>query len=285
MELASAAYKIGALTLIRARDDPKKNFVIQAIKPLDKEAWIRSLADAQTDEALVFVHGFNVSFENALMRTAQLVWDLQYKGPAVLFSWPSRGGFRGYGYDKDSAFGSRQRFLELLALLQVDAGVKKVNVIAHSMGNLVVVDALANYARTQNPRAISELILAAPDVDQDLFTDDVAALSKIVGGITMYASSADRALEVARQMANDRRAGEIFNGQPLTLAGMDSIDATAAGKDLFGLNHSLFATTRSLITDIKALLTSKLRRPPDERSPEIRGFPEGAAARYWRVVR
>jgi esterase/lipase superfamily enzyme len=293
LELPREAIKIGLIT-IPARNDPTKNFVVQAIQPLDREAWIKSLKDADAGEALVFVHGFNVSFERALMRTAQLIWDLDYKGQVVLFSWPSRGGARGYGYDKDSAFGARQRFVDLLTLLQGEAGIQKVSVIAHSMGNVVVVDALANYARTANPRRISELILAAPDLDQDLFRDDIASLQNIVSGITLYASSADKALKVAQEMANDRRAGQIFADQPLTLAGVDTIDVTSLGSDLFGLNHSVFAAAPPIIQDIKKLITSTPRLLPDQRwveedkdekrarQPHMFGCLDGPL-RFWRV--
>ncbi len=293
LERPREAIKIGFIT-IPARNDPTKTFLIQQIQPIDRESWVKSLKDANAGEALVFVHGFNVSFDAALMRTAQLIWDLDYKGQVVLFSWPSRGGARGYGYDKDSAFGARQRFVDLLTLLQDGAGIQKVSVLAHSMGNLVVVDALANYARTASPGRISELILAAPDLDQDLFEDDIASLKNVVSGITLYASAADKALKVAQELANDRRAGQIFAGEPLRLAGMDTIDVTALGSDLFGLNHSVFASAPPIIQDIKKLLTSTPRLLPDQRwtedkpaegearQPHMFGCLEGPL-RFWRV--
>jgi esterase/lipase superfamily enzyme len=188
IELPREGFTLFGITLRAHRD----GFVIEKVMALDRDEWITAAATAGSDEALVFVHGYANTFDDALMRTAQIKWDLQYKGLVVLFSWPSKGEVLGYEYDRDSALGARTRFLDLIKLLQVEAGIKKINVLAHSMGNLVAVDALASYARTQNPRATSELIMAAPDVDQDMFINDISDVSKIVKGMTLYASSADR---------------------------------------------------------------------------------------------
>jgi Alpha/beta hydrolase of unknown function (DUF900) len=112
-----------------------------------------------------------------------------------------------------------------------------------------------------------------------------ADVAKIVGGMTLYASSTDKALEIARSVAKAPRAGDIFNGEPLIVTGMDTIDVTSVGNELFGLNHGVYAATRSLVNDIKILLKSKVR-PPNERIPEIRPVPEGLgiAAKYWRFA-
>jgi esterase/lipase superfamily enzyme len=37
------------------------------------------------------VHGYNVSFDDAALRTAQLAYDLTFDCPAAFFSWPSKG--------------------------------------------------------------------------------------------------------------------------------------------------------------------------------------------------
>ena len=67
-----------------------------------------------TKTALVFVHGFNTAFTDALYRTAQIVWDLQHNGLAVLFTWASRGDIIDYLYDKESAYLARDDFITLL---------------------------------------------------------------------------------------------------------------------------------------------------------------------------
>ena len=56
------------------------------------------------DHALVFVHGFNTTFDNALFRTAQIAYDLKFDGAPFVYSWPSQGqvGFQDYSYDRES---------------------------------------------------------------------------------------------------------------------------------------------------------------------------------------
>jgi esterase/lipase superfamily enzyme len=215
---------------------------------------------------------------------AQIVYDLQYTGTRVLFSWPSRGGTLAYAYDQNSALGARERFIELIQLLEKEAGIKKVHVLAHSMGNLVVLDALYNQARSANPVRIGELIMAAPDVDQDHYRQAMKEITKIASGLTLYASSADKAMVASRKLASAPRAGDVSRNQPVLVEGVEAIDVTAIGNELFGLNHDVFAAQRSLLNDIK-LIMSKGIRPPTERLIEIRRVPEGAAKPlYWRYV-
>jgi hypothetical protein len=134
-------------TLGYERTDPEKHFIIKDIEVVDKDGWRRLAADrAQGRDALLFVHGYNTSFRDAIFRTAQVIWDLQYARAAILFSWPSRGETLSYEYDRNSALVARTHFIELLKFLQGDAGIHNIHVLAHSMGNLVALDALANQA-------------------------------------------------------------------------------------------------------------------------------------------
>jgi esterase/lipase superfamily enzyme len=107
--------------------------------------------------ALVFVHGFNTTFRDATCRTAQIFWDLQYSGIPVLFSWPSRGTVLD---------GARDAFIEVLGNLK-RAGARRIDILAHSMGNLVVLDSLARHSHADTPLGIAEIFMAAPDIDRD----------------------------------------------------------------------------------------------------------------------
>ena len=100
----------------------------------------------------------------------------------VLYSWASWGGTGDYLYDRESAQIGRAGFIEVLRNLKEKHGIETVNVIAHSMGNQVVLDALGNHAQTSNPATIGELILAAPDVDRDMFVSLIPNVQKIVKG-------------------------------------------------------------------------------------------------------
>jgi esterase/lipase superfamily enzyme len=274
-------FTLFSYTLYRQEEDPKKHFVLRDPKILTKERWLEVIGSASSEDVLVFVHGFNNSFEDALYRNAQIVWDLGFKGTAVLFSWPSRGAIADYAYDRESAMGARRPFIEVLELLSGLPNVKHVHILAHSMGNLVVLDALGNYQTAERIK-LGELIMAAPDVDRDLYTTIAASTRKLTKGMTLYASASDRALLASKLLAGHiPRAGDVPEGGPIVLDNIDSIDATALGEEIFGLNHGTFAKSLSILNDVLLLLKG-LRLP---RVVEIKSMPEGVdPPKYWRYI-
>jgi esterase/lipase superfamily enzyme len=274
-------FKLFSLTLYEQAPDPEQHFVIRDVQVLWQTDWCELIETVPASEALIFVHGFNTSFEDALYRNAQIVWDLKYAGIPVLFSWPSRGGIASYEYDRESALGARQAFLEVLHLLRARHNVKQVHVLAHSMGNLVVLDALSTHPEGLDN--FGELMMAAPDIDRDHYTGIAPAVRKITKGMTLYASSADKALALSKTLAGGiPRAGDVPPDGPIIIPNIESIDATPIGDDIFGLNHSTFSQARSILNDL-GILISTGQRPPDKRLAEIRCVPEGTVdPRYWR---
>jgi esterase/lipase superfamily enzyme len=107
------------------------------------------------------------------------------------------------------AIGARHHF-DLVQILQKRHGIEKIHVLSHSMRNFLVVDALANHAKTKDPVQIGELIMAAPDVDRNQFIDNLPFVRQITRGLTLYASSNDRALVVSRNVAGEFRVPETF---------------------------------------------------------------------------
>lgn len=277
-----SSWKVFGITLSEEKLDEREHFTIRALKTFTLDEWNEAIRLRNPKSALIFVHGYNTSFEDALYRNAQIVWDLRYDGLSVLYSWASWGGTTDYLYDRESAQIGRAGFIEVLRNLKEKHGIESVNVIAHSMGNQVVLDALGNHAQTSNPATIGELILAAPDVDRDMFMSLIPNVQRIVKGITLYASSADKALQASRRLAGVLRAGDIGDDGPIILDNMQTIDVTAMGEEILGLNHNVFAVSRNLIDDIRLLITRGLR-PPDQRLSQIRPCPE-PAPRYWCFV-
>jgi len=261
-----------------------EHFVIKRVVPLSENTFDQIVRAKNAHTAVVFVHGFNTTFEDALYRNAQIVWDLQYTGLSVLFTWASRGDVADYIYDKESAYLAREAFIALLQKLRNEYGIEQVNVLAHSMGNLIALDALANYAQTSNPIQIARLVMAAPDVDRDQFKALAPRAKAIVGNMTLYASSADRAMALSRTLAGGiPRAGDVPADGPIILPNVETIDVTAVGEDIFGLNHNVFAASRDVMEDISAML--RLNLPPP-RLIQIRAVPDPPSiARYWRYVR
>ena len=161
-------------------------------------------------------------------------------------------------------------------------GVKKVHILAHSMGNFLALDALSGYARTSSPPNIAQLIMAAPDIDADQYTQDVANISKIVSGMTLYASANDAAIKLSHTLAQGKRAADIENGTPIIAEGVDAIDVSAIGSEVLGVkDHNMFAENRSLIDDISLVLQGK--RPPQ--LAQIRGMPRNVnPPTFWEYV-
>lgn len=260
----------------------QKHFTLKAVTEISREDWLSVIKMASSNEALVFVHGFNVSFKDALFRFAQIVWDLGYGGLPVLYSWASRGTLLDYPYDRNSALVGRVPFLELLRDL-AEQGVTRVHILAHSMGNLLVLDALSTHEPPQ-PLGIDELVMAAPDVDVDQYKLIAPMVRKLTKGMTLYASSADKALAISRTLAGKMpRAGDVFGGKPVLVDKVDTIDASAIGTDIMGLNHSHYATDRSILNDVKRLLSDG-KRPPPERGVGLDAIPDDVSPAWWKFA-
>ena len=152
------------------------------------------------------------------------------------------------------------------------------------MGNQVIMEALRQLGSVSRANFVGELIFAAPDVDRDVFKQTASSLVSIAKGMTLYASSLDKALQVSKTLAQGPRAGDVPDTGPVILPGLDTIDVTPLGGDWFGLNHSGYADKRNVLNDLASLLKNGLR-PPNLRTAEIRGRPEGQRPPvYWRYA-
>jgi esterase/lipase superfamily enzyme/tetratricopeptide (TPR) repeat protein len=278
------------VTIYEQKEDPKQHFTIKEIKALTKEQLL-ALVKARLkpsqrfkDHAIVFVHGYNTSFDNALYRTAQIAYDLEFDGAAFLYSWPSGGGVASYTYDRESAQASEPYLRQFLEMVVKETGAKSVSIIAHSMGNQPVMDVLRDMKSSTPPGVtISQVILAAPDVDADNFTNLAQAIKGFAKGVTLYASSNDRALLVSRNFWGNYRAGDVPTAGPLVLPGIDTIDVTDASTDVFAINHSGYAQNNKLLQDIGKLVLNGLR-PPDLRLPNLKKVATDKGD-YWRYVK
>lgn len=263
------------LTLIERAEDPERHFTILKIEGSDEAAFVEALsrtvsaARAYRKQALVFVHGFNVSFDAAAFRTAQIAYDLQFDGAPILYSWPSRGDLSDYEYDQNSASQARPHIEEFLELVRRRSGAEVIHLIAHSMGTNPLMEVLAELNERESAAGrplFNEVVLAAPDIDVDVFHYLAKEIRGVARGITLYASSADRAMQISRKYARGvARAGDVPPSGPVVQPGIDTIDASAIGTDFFSLNHSGYAENRILLNDLGLLLRAGLR-PPNERN-------------------
>jgi esterase/lipase superfamily enzyme len=269
--------------------DLAKHFAISKLKTIDESDWRALVRNSNYSEALIFVHGFNNTFDDSVYRAAQVMWDLQYKGLPILFSWPSRGGATNpvdiaisYQHDLDSALTQSDTFDGFLHTLK-SLGIKKVHLLVHSMGNFLVLNALRRENSWKQPIRLGEWILAAPDIDVDQFLQFVPTVQPYVAHMTLYASAMDNALLASMAARGGKpRAGFVPDGKPILMRGIDSIDVSALGGEIFGLNHDVFASNRSLIDDIGLVLDG---RAPDQRLRELRPVPiNPPPPKYWQFA-
>jgi esterase/lipase superfamily enzyme len=278
-----------SVVLYQQEEDPKKHFTIQELKALSKDdllALIRdrlSLSKNFENQALVFVHGYNNAFDDALFRTAQIAYDVNYDGASFLYSWPSGAGISGYPYDRESAQQAEPYLKQFLEMVLNETGAKSISIIAHSMGNQLLLQVLRSLDRS-NPEVarINQIILAAPDVDRDSFEFLATQIRGVGQGITMYASSNDIALGISRRFAGGvPRAGDVPAGLgPIVVGGVDTIDVSALSTEYLSLNHSSYAEKTGLLKDIELVLRTGTR-PPEIRLPLLERITGGQGI-YWR---
>jgi esterase/lipase superfamily enzyme len=200
---------------------------------------------------LIFVHGFNTRFEEAVYRFAQIVHDARVDVAPVLFTWPSGGNVTDYVYDRDTALYSRDALEALVQALVTDPSVDSISILAHSMGNYLVMESLRQMSirdRGLSPK-IRDVMMAAPDIDIDVFRRQIAEIDAgpRPAYFTLFLSRDDRALSISSFLARDstrlgaldptrepyRSILEQGRVQVVDLTKVDSTDFT---------NHSKFAS-------------------------------------------
>ena len=190
----------------RLPGNPETDFVTLKVDKLDAKTGLARLHERVSRvpkrRVMVFVHGFNNRFEDAVYRFAQIVHDSDADVVPVLFTWPSRGSIFAYGYDRESTNYSRSALENLLQNLARDPAVGEISLLAHSMGNWVALEALTQMAIRNRgiPPKIANVMLASPDVDADVFRTQIAEMEGRRPKFTLFVSQDDRALAVSRRV-------------------------------------------------------------------------------------
>lgn len=245
----------------RAPRDPAKHFAAREIGVYpDTGSFSSGLSQALAaadGRAMVFVHGYNTLFDEAVYRAAQIVHDASYKGVPVLFSWASAGRVVDYIYDSNSATIGRDGLERTLRLL-ASSGATRIDIVAHSMGNWVAMEALRQLAITGDRDIggrLGDVVLASPDIDIDVFASQLQRIGRPDRAFFVLHSGDDRALQVSSLIAGNRpRVGYGRDVDRLAALGVIVVDVTnlAAGD---GLNHTKFADNPLLVR----LLGERLR--------------------------
>jgi esterase/lipase superfamily enzyme len=198
--------------------DPARDFVTTRADRMDlKEAranFDQRIAKSPSRHVLIFVHGYNTRFEEAVYRFAQITHDAHADVVPVLFTWPSRGRPLQYFYDRESASYSRDALEAVLRAVVEDPNVASVSMLSHSLGNLVAVEALRQMAIRDHglSRKIKDIMLASPDIDVDVFRRQIAEIEidDKQPPMTLFVSQDDRALGLSKLLAGDEpRLGAV----------------------------------------------------------------------------
>lgn len=263
------------------REDPAKHVVLLDTVIYAKDKFFSNVTahirQSPKKNAFVFVHGYNVTFEDAARRTAQITYDLGFDGAPVFYSWPSQGNIPSYTVDEQNIEWAQTDLRSFLDDFFTYSEAQNIYLIAHSMGNRALTRAVASLL-TDKPalrNRLKEVILAAPDIDADVFKRDIAPELTAAGrSVTLYASSEDRAIAFSKTIHGYPRAGD--SGQGLVVVpGIETIDATHVDTSLLG--HSYYAEERSILSDMFNLICNDQR--PDQRFG-LRPV-DAQIGRYW----
>jgi esterase/lipase superfamily enzyme len=252
-----------SLLRFEIRENQQKHVVLTSAVELSGDEFERRLAETVAEspgkDLLVFIHGYNVDFESAVRRTAQIAVDLPFEGVPVCYSWPSQGSLIGYSIDENNSQWTVAHLKQFLLELAEESGAESINVVAHSMGNRALTAAIQQISwelDTDEGTPFDRIVLAAPDVDADHFRRDLApALLKVANQVTLYASSDDQALIASKRVHGYPRAGE--SGENIVVvAGIETIDVS--GIDLSILGHSYYGDNESILRDLYEVIRARL---------------------------
>lgn len=252
--------------------------------------------DDQSGSILLFVHGFNVKFDDALVRAAQLSHDLSSEegfsvGAPVLYSWPSAGALslEDYQGDRTRSLDAAPHLEAFLDILTEDLDVSRINIIAHSMGNRVLTQALQDYAsdyleeHDRGDELEFRILLVAADVEREIFDAANGVFDNLEANVTIYTSDTDRALHLSNLISQKKRLGDTDTNRPYIRAAQNyqTIDATAVTTQLFGVGHNYYSDNPTILWDMMCTIAETA---PRERALEVARFgdePDGA--QYYRV--
>jgi esterase/lipase superfamily enzyme len=263
-------HRAGNVELPTSMPDSALSFATVQQELLDRptfEQMVAARSSRRTPlKAAIFVHGFNTNFQEALFRLAQMAAAADVAGAPILFAWPSEAKLTGYVADKDAVTASRDQLAEVLTMLARDSAAD-VTVIAHSMGAWLTVEALRQLRLAHKDAVISRLriILAAPDIDVDVFRTQMAVIGPLSPPMTVLVSRDDIALSVSSLIAGERpRLGMINVDDPRVQeaaveAKLEIVDVSSV-KAPDRLRHDRFASLAALYPRLDTADGAALRR-------------------------
>lgn len=234
------------------KEDQEKHVVLLEPELMDEDSFYSSMRQSSnsrpSNELLMFVHGFNVKWGDAMRRTGQISHDLGFGGVTFCYSWPSQGNVAKYSIDRQNAEWASANLAKILSDISDKARFGKVHIVAHSMGTYVLTNALQKAKESGGDVNFDNIILAAPDIDRDIFTNWLPLVSGNIKRLTMYASSDDAALKISQQFNGSPRVG--MSGADLFVKSDEMDTINASGIDTSFLGHSYYGSHKIVLDDI-----------------------------------
>ena len=234
-----------------------------------------------TNDVVLFVHGFNNSFEYAAQTLAGIDHFLQRRQVPILYSWPAgAGGIRGYFVDSESGQFTIFHLKETLRTLMATPEIDNLHIIAHSRGTDVITAALRELiienrgteTNTKELFGIENLILAAPDLDYGVIRQRLMAeaFGSAFGHITVYSTKGDKALSISQFLVRGVRFGllasdDIDKRDKSILERAGNVDFVQAQSIKSFTGHDYFVSDPAVSSDLLTLINhgtnpgSKLR--------------------------
>lgn len=263
--------------------DPSKHMLLTNTVVESKDTFYSQLSkrinQSSGRKAFIFIHGYKTSFEDAALRTAQIYYDLKFKGAPVFFSWPSQDSYADYFQDESNIEWAEADLKQFLTDFAKNTNVESIYLIAHSMGSRAISKVLSDVSNSVPlfNKKVKELILAAPDIDAEVFKTSIAPkLMTSCQRITLYTSDADLALGVSKKFHGYPRLGNSRDGI-VTFPGIETIDASGVETDFIG--HSYFSSTTTLIQDISDLIDNNHGASQRTWLKRVNTF----ATPYWKI--
>ncbi|HWA98812.1 MAG TPA: alpha/beta hydrolase, partial [Pirellulales bacterium] len=213
---------------------------------------------------------FDTTFDYAVLRAAQLQYDTDFPGPAVAFSWPSAGAVSDYKGDVGRALQSTAALGDVIDFLSSgprspSLGKARLHVIAHSLGNRVLLEALHGLVERgtwkSGEKHLGQVVLAAPDVGAARFNNLLTFALGAAERVTYYYCRTDGALAASQQMNFYEPVGLY----PYFENGLDTINADGVGTDF--MRHSYYGSSAQVLSDLHLLICE--RYTPDRRMPPL----------------
>ena len=261
--------------------DPDEYIVVKSITQLNSDVFFKSLANrvsrSPKKDMFVFIHGYNNTFEEAAQRTAQLAFDLKFPGASVFYSWPSETLLR-YAIAEKNVEWSLQHLTQFLREITLKSGATEIHLIAHSMGNRALTNALSIFAKTKSlkPQTFKNVIFAAPDVDQTTFQAIEPAVRSMTKNLTLYSSNNDKALAISSRLHDAPRLGQAGLSTYVSKQ-LDTVDASAVDSSMLG--HAYYGDNPSVVDDIVKVVMESL--PVYRRSLSVQTKQNGEL--FWQI--